>query len=57
MVLARKKNTYNPLCRETKMANGQWLMADGRWLMAGGCLPKADASGGMNGWMDGWMIP
>ena len=25
---------YNPLCRETKMTNGQWPTADGRGLLA-----------------------
>ena len=41
MVLA-KKNTYNPLCREMKMADGRWPMADGQWPIADGRWTRAD---------------
>ena len=41
-LVSREKNTNNPLCREMKMANGQWPMANSRWLMANGRWPMAD---------------
>ena len=39
MVSARKNNTYNPLCREMKMADGRWPTADSRWPIADGRWP------------------
>ena len=33
--------------------DGQWPMADGQWPMAEGLWLQADASGWIDGWMDG----
>ena len=32
--VGEKKSTYNPLCREMKMVDGQWTMDNGQWPMA-----------------------